>query len=132
MSDGVDLSGSCSCGAVRYKIAGPAGVILACHCTQCRKQTGHHYAATRAAASAVTITGEDNLTWFTSSDWAKRGFCKTCGSHLFWKANDSDEISIGAGSIDGPTGLQIDTHIYVADKGDYYDIADGRPQKPIR
>ena len=57
-----------------------------------------------------------------------RGFCGTCGSFLFWKRDDEDLISFSLGSLDRPTGLQLDRHIFVADKGDYYTIDDGLPQ----
>ena len=70
----------------------------------------------------------NNLTWFDSSPTARRGFCRLCGSNLFWEGKDLPYISITAGSLDSPTGLKLDRHIYVADKGDYYEIADGVPQ----
>ena len=63
-----------------------------------------------------------------ASDIAKRGFCPTCGCFLFWKHNDEDKMSFSLGMIDGPTSLRLQRHIFVADKGDYYDIADGLPQ----
>ncbi|MEL6736267.1 MAG: GFA family protein, partial [Pseudomonadota bacterium] len=54
-------------------------------------------------------------------------FCSTCGSALFWKSNGSVKTSILAGSMDGETRLALDRHIFVANKGDYYDVADGLP-----
>lgn len=68
--------------------------------------------------------------WFASSDSAKRGFCSDCGSFLFWTANDETLVSVSLGAIDGPTGVTLQKHILVADKGDYYDIADGLPESP--
>lgn len=72
--------------------------------------------------------GAGNLTWFRASDHARRGFCRTCGAHIFWEPDGSDRTSIFMGCIDTPTGLNLVDHIYVAEKGDYYDIADGLPQ----
>ncbi len=120
--------GSCLCGAVQYSIDGPLRDVGACHCTQCRKQSGHHVAATSAAKADLTIRGGDNITWFASSPGYRRGFCRTCGSHLFWENEAGEKISIMAGSLDGATGLKIFEHIFVADKGDYYEITDGLPQ----
>lgn len=117
--------GSCLCAAVRYEVTGPLRPIIACHCTQCRKQTGNYYTATNALNSDLKITGAENITWYRASKEAARGFCKICGSALFWKAEGRDETSILAGSIDGPTGLQVEGHIYCADKGDYYEIPAG-------
>ena len=50
---------------------------------------------------------------------------------MFWRAFGGDEISISAGALNGETGLSIREHIYVADKPDWYDITDGKPQKPV-
>jgi hypothetical protein len=40
-----------------------------------------------------------------------------------------DRIAVALGALDAPTGLKMAEHIFVADKGDYYDIADGLAQK---
>lgn len=123
-------NGSCLCGKVSYQVNGPLRPITACHCTQCRKQSGHFYAATAAQNEHLAIEGEDNLTWFHASKEAERGFCKTCGSTLFWRHSAESFTSILAGSLDGETGLKIAKHIFVSDKGDYYDISDNVPQTP--
>jgi hypothetical protein len=125
-------SGSCHCGAVRFTTAGPVRKVIYCHCTQCRKQTGHFVAGTACDDDRLTIEGAENLTWYAASDAAKRGFCRTCGSLLFWKANESSSMSIMAGSFDKPTGLVASHHIFTGDKGDYYEITDGLPQDPQR
>lgn len=118
-------TGGCLCGKVRFTTDGPVRGVVYCHCSQCRRQTGHFYAATNARKDDVGIAGEDNITWFAASDFAHRGFCATCGSALFWKRNEGAEISIMAGAFDQPSGLVEDSHIFVADKGDYYEITDG-------
>jgi len=119
--------GGCLCGAVRYRVTGPLRAVLACHCQQCRKTSGHHVAATAAPRDAVAIEGA--VTWYASSAQARRGFCGTCGSNLFWDGGDAD-LSIFAGTLNGPTGLRTSGHIYCADKGDYYTLTDGLPQWP--
>jgi hypothetical protein len=121
------MKGSCLCGNVRIEVTGPTSFHTYCHCTQCRKQTGHFWATATAPMSAITVTGE--VRWYASSTFAKRGFCPTCGSFLFWKANADDEIGFSLGLIDGPTGLTMEKHIFTADKGDYYQIDDGLPQE---
>ena len=120
------IKGSCLCGAISFTVDGPLGRTTACHCGQCRKQSGHVWATSSAAEDDITISGE--VSWFGASTTAKRGFCGTCGSFLFWKAHDEDEVSFALGALDGPTGLRLEGHIFVADKGDYYEIADGLPQ----
>jgi hypothetical protein len=124
------IEGGCLCGAVRFEALGPLRPIIACHCGQCRKQTGTYVAATACAASDLRILKDEGLAWYSSSAEAERGFCERCGSGLFWRSKGSDTISIFAGALDGPTGLSIEKHIYVADKPDWYDIHDGKPQDP--
>lgn len=121
-------SGSCLCGAVRFTTRGPLRGVVYCHCSQCRKQSGHHLAATNARDEDITIEDGGSLAWYGASSFARRGFCATCGSLLFWKRNESDSISIMAGSFDRPSGLVAESHIFVCDKGDYYEITDGLPQ----
>lgn len=125
-------SGACLCGAVSFTVTGPVRSVIACHCRQCRKQSGHYFAATAAPDAAIAISGEDNVTWYRASETAQRGFCASCGSILFWKRNGSEQLSISAGSFDEPTGLRLERHIYCADKGDYYEIGDGLPQDQER
>jgi len=121
------IKGSCLCGDITFETgAEPQGTSM-CHCGQCRKQSGGIWSSAYVPEADLTITGP--VSWFASSDTAKRGICPRCGSFLFWKAHDEDTISFSLGSVDGPTGLTLSKHIFVADKGDYYEIADGVPQK---
>ncbi len=122
-------TGSCLCGAVAFNIDGDLSPPSACHCGQCRKQSGHVWASTSTHQDNLSFTASDTLSWFRASDIAKRGFCRACGSFLFWQHNDEDTISISMGALDAPTGLKLARHIFVADKGDYYDITDDLPQR---
>lgn len=122
-------NGSCLCGAVAFTIDGELSPPSACHCGQCRKQSGHVWASTSTHQDNLSFTASDTLTWFRASDTARRGFCRTCGSFLFWQHNDEDMISISMGALSEPTGLTLSKHIFVADKGDYYDITDDLPQR---
>jgi hypothetical protein len=121
--------GSCLCGGVAFTVTGPLRPVVACHCTQCRKQSGHYGAFTACADADLLFTAQDTLAWYSASASAKRGFCKTCGSLLFWKGDGRDYTAIAAGSLDGKTGLTLEGHIFCADKGDYYEICDGIYQK---
>lgn len=121
------MKGSCLCGNVMIVVSEAFSGMGYCHCTQCRKQSGHYWASATVPLSGISITGD--VTWFAASPFAKRGFCPTCGSFLFWKADADDEIGFSLGLIDGPTGLSMEKHIFTADKGDYYQIDDGLPQE---
>lgn len=116
--------GSCLCGAVKYQTTGPLRPVVACHCVQCRKTSGHYGAATSVARDNLTIAGD--VKWYASSDTAQRGFCPDCGCSMFWDGG-GENVSIWAGSFDGDTGVHLRGHIYVADKGDYYEIEGDLP-----
>ncbi|MDQ0475266.1 GFA family protein [Labrys wisconsinensis] len=122
-------TGGCLCGGVRYEIRGELRPVIACHCSQCARTSGHFVAATSCAAADLTLVSDATLTWYRSSDIAERGFCRTCGGNLFWKPDQGDAISITAGTLDRPTGLAVAEHIYVGSKSDYYQIRDGLPQQ---
>lgn len=126
-SDATEFTGHCLCGAIRFRGTHDASHDLkACHCSQCRRWSGHVW----AAILPRSLTIEGNPKWYRASDRARRGFCGDCGSALFWQRDGSDIIDVAAGAIDSPTGLRLLGHIFTADKGDYYDIADGLPQNP--
>lgn len=120
--------GGCLCGAVRFTASERPDVVVGCHCSQCRRQTGLYYASADVPVSAVSIIGEDHLSWYQSSPDVRRGFCSQCGSALFWQRLGGPAISILAGAFDEPNGLSFGYHIFCADKADFYEIPDGVPQ----
>lgn len=120
------MKGSCLCGEVRFDVKEPPGGVSSCHCTQCRKQSGHVWASAYVTDDKLAITGE--VRWYQSSANAKRGFCPTCGAFLFWKSDADDHTSFSMGALEEGHGLTLQKHIFTAEKGDYYDITDGLPQ----
>ena len=120
--------GSCLCQAVTFEVDGDLPAPSACHCTKCRKHTGHFEAGTDVPRSAVRINGSEKITWYHSSEKVRRGFCSTCGSSMFFDPIHRDWIGISMGVFDGPTNTKLVRHIFVANKDDYYDIVDGLPQ----
>ena len=125
------LRGQCLCGGVQYSVdRRDLKLPDACHCGQCRRWSGHVWASVNAPSNALQFEADDTLKWFRASDHAARGFCASCGSSLFWRADaTANRIAVALGALETPTGLKLGEHIFVADKGDYYDIADGLPQK---
>ena len=121
-------TGGCLCGAVRYSVNGPLRPATACHCSQCRRMTGSFWMSTACADTDLELTETRGLAWYHSSSLAKRGFCRECGSSLFWKADALDRTAITPGTLDGDSEIKIVRHIFCADKGDYYGIGDGLPE----
>ena len=136
-NDLLNVTGRCHCGRVRYRATGVSPEVTECHCAQCRMQSGHRYASTGTRTSEIEIENAGGITWYRASPDAERGFCSGCGSHLFWKRSAEDYTSILAASVDGPNSLRMAKHIFVDDKGGYYDIDDRLPRfegydRPVR
>ena len=125
------LSGACLCGEVRIEILErPNHAPEACHCKQCRKQSGHVLAAVNVKRDSLRVHGNDKVTWYKSSDQVERGFCSICGSTLFWRPtiDGYQYTAVAMGVLEAPTGMKLSKHTFVGDKGDYYELADGLPQ----
>jgi len=125
---GEEHEGACLCGAVAFRVAGPLPPPDACHCSMCRKVSGHYWASTDIPKIALAIHGEENLRWFRSSERVRRGFCAICGSSLFFDPIYKDWIAVAMGAFNGASLTRLRLHIHVASKGDYYEICDGLPQ----
>ena len=128
------LTGKCMCGAVVFEFRADREDVTECHCGQCRAWSGHRWASLNAPFESLQIKiSEEALGGYKSSDYARRGFCKSCGSSLFWHADKLDDhkhrIAVSAGAIEKGAPMKLAEHIFVADKGHYYEIADGLPQK---
>jgi hypothetical protein len=122
--------GGCLCGAVQSEVHGVLRPVVYCHCRMCRRTSGHFVAATACARAHLILLRAQGLRWYASSDWARRGFCAQCGSNLFWDPLNESYVSIMAGTLDDARGLTAAGHIFVAEAGGYYCIADGLPQSP--
>lgn len=123
------MQGSCLCGAVVFEVTPPMRDAVACHCTQCRKVSGHYWAAASAPMEGFRVVRGDGLAWYRSSPAATRGFCRNCGATLFWKPDGEDRMSFSPGALEEPTGLKVAEHIFAGDAGDYY-APEGPPPVP--
>jgi len=121
-------SGGCLCGAVRYKITGPLRNVVVCHCSMCQKLHGGSGAHSKALKADIQITNDKGLVWFRSSEIAQRGFCRECGSSLFWQPFKQDATGILAGSLDDTSGLKTIGHIFVSEKAHFEALTDDLPK----
>lgn len=118
-------TGQCYCGAVKFS-AQDLSDIWHCHCKQCQHLTGLYIAAAGTKREKLSIEGDVN--WLRISDASKSGHCPSCGSYLFWSMEGRDTMSVLAGNLNDTKGIEVKGHIYVSEKGDYYEITDGLPQ----
>jgi hypothetical protein len=128
--EGVTHSGGCLCGAVRFAATGPLREVVFCHCGQCRRQSGLFVAATAVDQGCLAVTGQDRLRWYAASAHAKRGFCRDCGTLMFWRPEAGQHVAIMAGSLDDPSVLRPGYHICTDGRPAFYDLSDGLPQYP--
>ena len=123
----MSFRGQCLCGSVRFEVQGELTDPHACHCGQCRRQSGHFVVGGRGWRAEFKLLEDQALKWFQSSSFARRGFCSECGSVMFWDGG-GETMGINLGCVDQPTGLQLERHIFVDDKADYYEISDDLPK----
>ena len=121
-------TGGCLCGAVRYEVHGALRDVVNCHCGMCQRLHGNYGPHSKATKQEITVTESSGLTWYQTSSVARRGFCRICGSQLFWEPFELDATGIVAGCLDSPTGLKTIGHIFVDDKPEFYDILDDLPK----
>jgi hypothetical protein len=117
-------TGGCLCGAVRYELRGASTSVTYCHCGMCRKWHGHVGAYAAVDRADLVLVEQRTLKWYASSPKVRRGFCAECGSSLFFDEAPDRKIGFAAGTLDPPTGLRSKAHIFLASKGDYYELTD--------
>jgi len=81
----------------------------------------HTYVGAYSACAPEHLQVESGTTlrWYESSPEARRGFCARCGAMLFWEPSHGRHVSISAGSMDRPTGLRVQGHIYLEEESDF-------------
>ena len=125
----IRAKGGCLCGGIRFEILQPLRPVVICHCKQCRQTAGYMNGFTVCLPENLVFTRDDTLTWYESSEEAKRGFCNICGSSIFWTYKSGGNMGIAPGSLDEPTGLKTAMHIFTEFAGDYYELNDDLPKR---
>ena len=127
------LKGSCYCGTVRYEIHGRLLMFVNCHCPDCRKFTGSAFSSVLAVESEgfQVTSGQDHLVAYESSRGKRRSFCKTCGCHVFARAEQRPGmVIVRAGSLDDDPQLRPQCHLWTSMKAPWHEICDAIPQHP--
>jgi hypothetical protein len=121
--------GSCFCGTITFNIWNFEPQYSVCHCTQCCKWTGSLYASITVPNGNYDISGEKDISWHDQSENAERGFCKKCGSALFWRFKESSCLDIAVGMLDHPEQLKPLKHIFCKSKLELYGLPSDRSPK---
>ena len=122
------ITGGCQCGAVRYR-AGGLGPANICHCRMCQRAMGNAFAPL-VVGRDVAFDGAPAR--FRSSDVAERGFCRDCGTPLFYAPTGTDMIVLTIGSLDNPNMATPTLHYGIEGLVDWLKLDDDLPRKPTR
>lgn len=122
MSGTISTVGSCLCGSVLIKAEVKHHNVGACHCSMCQKWSGGPFLAVESVGMP-DISGEEHVTRFDSSEWAERGFCRKCGSNLFYHLKPKDMYILSSSIFAPETDLAMDHQIFIDEKPAYYDFA---------
>lgn len=127
MTNDLKRTGSCLCKAVKYEVELNSTHVHICHCNICQNWGGGP-ALTINHTGNMKVQGNDNIKWYSSSEWAQRGFCRTCGTHIAFKTNDGSYHGITVGALDSQENLVIGSHIFIDKKPAYFDFKDDAPR----
>lgn len=115
----IRLKGRCLCGAVAVEAREANTHFHACHCAMCQKWGGGPTLSIECGGD-VSFDGEDNITTFTSSPWAERGFCRTCGTHLFFRTTETVQYYMPLGVFDDIPDVTMEQQLFIDKKPSYY------------
>lgn len=113
-----EIRGHCLCGDVELKVTPPNDELGVCHCQMCRRWGGGPLLAVDCGTE-VAWSGWDRVKVYDSSDWADRGFCENCGTHLFYRLKGNGQYIIPAGLF-GDTQFTFDHQVFIDEKPAYY------------
>ena len=122
MSEKQIANGQCLCGDVKVRAQAASNKVHACHCETCRRWTGGPLLAIDCETQ-VEFEGQSNISSYDSSQWAQRGFCKNCGTHLYYRLKQSGQYMMPVGLFDDLKNIEFDGQVFVDEKPHYYDFA---------
>ena len=122
MGKSIAIKGSCLCGSVKIDAQSASPDIGVCHCSMCRKWTGGPLLAIDCNTQ-VQFEGDESIASYSSSEWAERGFCTNCGSHLFYRLKQNGQYIMPVGLFDTRDEFNLDHQIFIDEKPSYYCFA---------
>ena len=116
------VKGRCLCKSVRFSFKLKEKHFGACHCSMCRCWGGGPGLGVESDGE-IEFEGKENITVYDSSKWAERGFCKKCGSHLFYHLKQKDFYNFNLGTIEQHEDFKFTSQIYIDTKPDNYSFS---------
>ena len=122
MSELNTIKGSCLCGAVKLLATNVNRHIDACHCNMCRKWSGGAFLGVECN-DGIDFEGTENIALYQSSEWAERGFCNNCGSHLFYRLKENNHYFVPVGIFNDDEDFEFSLQVFIDEKPSYYAFA---------
>jgi hypothetical protein len=122
MGSAQQQSGGCLCGAVRFTASPSDHEVGVCHCSMCRRWSAGPFMV-RDCGTTLKVEDTSSLGTYRSSEWAERGFCKQCGTPLYYRLIDKDSYFVSAEAFDDVKDITFTTQIFIDEKPNYYDFA---------
>ncbi len=126
-----EKTGACLCGLVKFKAKNADNSVHACHCGMCLKWGGAPFMGV-SCGQEVSFEGSEYISIYNSSDWADRGFCSKCGSHLFYRLKGTNDHEIAAGLFDQKGSFSFDLQVFIDKKPAYYGFANNTEEMTER
>ncbi len=123
MASKVEIHGTCLCGAVSVTAKAKSNNIDACHCDMCRKWGGGPFFAVECEDD-VSFEGDEHIAAYGSSEWAERGFCSKCGTHLFYRLRNGGHYALPVGLLDDGKNWRLTEQIFIEQKPLFYSFAE--------
>jgi len=123
-------SGSCLCGEVQFEYDGPSNWCAHCHCTLCQRAHGAPLVTwVGVAEERFRLLHSDTLQWYHSSADSRRGFCRVCGSSLFFQSERwPGEIHLVRANIEGEIDVAPGGHAYWPSHATWFEFEDQLPR----
>ncbi|WP_323858033.1 GFA family protein [Xenorhabdus doucetiae] len=118
--------GRCLCGAVNVKTHQRIEDINVCHCKTCQKWNGGPFLSVDCQDD-LKIEGTENISTYSSSEWAERAFCKKCGTHIFYHLHHPSTYYVPVALFDNGNSGKLYRQIYVDSKPAYYNFVEKTP-----
>lgn len=117
-----EYRGRCLCGRVQFSVNKINPEVGACHCNMCQKWNGGPLLAVDCGTE-VSFSAQESISRYASSEWAERGFCNHCGSHLFYFLKEAQRFIMPAGLFDQQDEFIFGHQIFIDKKPAFYEFA---------
>ncbi len=127
----VPREGGCACGAVRYRLGADPLFVHCCHCLNCQRQTGSAFVINLLieADRVELLSGDPQPVDAPRDDGSTQRIfrCPTCQVAVFSEYGRPEVRFVRGGTLDDPTGVEPDVHIYTRSKVGWITLPESVP-----